>query len=112
MAKGNLFEDTFEQLVELGSSTAKKSVQQVAATFNPLNLAKKLTGEQTSAVEEGRGKTAEVKRGKNHTPVDFEKLKNKYPNIRLGKFKNRWSCQNVNQKTKKDWHSRSVETLG
>ena len=78
MTKGNLFEDTFEQLVELGSSTAKKSVQQIAATFNPLNLAKKLTREQTSEVEQRSKKTAEIRRDKDHTPLDFKKLQAKF----------------------------------
>lgn len=62
MPKGKLFEDTFEQLVELGQSTAKKTVKSVAQTLNPFD------------------KTSEVKKGKNHTPLDFEKLKDKFQN--------------------------------
>ena len=74
MAKGNILSDTFEQLAELGSSTAKKTVKSVAQIVNPFDNAK------TSAVgqEQNTGKTAEVKRGKDHTPLDFDKLKNKF----------------------------------
>lgn len=72
MAKGGILEDSFEQLVELGQSTVKKTVKSVAQIVNPFE------GAKTSAVEERSGKTAEVNRGKNHTPVDFEKLKNKF----------------------------------
>ena len=52
MAKGNLFEDTFEQLVELGQSTTKN-------TNHPKS-------------------PESPKNSKNHTPVDFDKLKNKF----------------------------------
>ena len=77
MAKGNLLEDTFEQLVELGQSTAKKTVKSVAQTLNPFD---KTSGGKTSEVnsEQNQARTSEVKRGNNHTPVDFDKLKNKF----------------------------------
>ena len=70
MAKGKLLEDTFEQLVELGSSTAKKTVKSVAQTLNPFD--------KSSEVGEEKGKSSEIKKDKNHTPVDFEKLKDKF----------------------------------
>jgi len=77
MAKGSILEDTFEQLVELGQSTAKKTVKSVAQTLNPFD---KTSGGKTSEVnsEQNQARTSEVKRGNNHTPVDFEKLKNKF----------------------------------
>ena len=77
MAKGGILEDTFEQLVELGQSTAKKTVKSVAQTLNPFD---KTSGGKTSEVnsEQNQARTLEVKRGNNHTPVDFEKLKNKF----------------------------------
>jgi len=62
MAKGSILGDTFEQLAELGQSTAKKTVKSVAQIVNPFDNAK----------------TSEIKRGKNHTPVNFDKLKNKF----------------------------------
>ncbi len=91
MAKGSLFEDTLEQLAELGSTTAKKSVQQVAATFNPLNLAKKISGEHTSSIEELSRKTAEVKRSKDYTPLDFKKLQENFKDrekIKMDRLRN------------------------
>src|SRR3989338_10304939 len=77
MTKGSLLEDTFEQLVELGQSTAKKTVKSVAQTLNPFD---KTSGGKTSEVnsEQNQARTSEVKRGNNHTPVDFDKLKNKF----------------------------------
>lgn len=72
MSKGNLFEDTFEQLVELGSSTAKKTVKSVAQTLNPFD--------KTSETQNTKHpKSLEsFKNPNNHTPVNFEKLKNKF----------------------------------
>ena len=74
MAKGNILGDAFEQLAELGASTAKKTVKSVAGIVNPFDQAK------TSEVgpEQNTRKTSEVKHGANHTPVDFNKLKNKF----------------------------------
>ncbi len=88
MPKGSILSDSFEQLAELGQSTAKKTVKSVAQIVNPFDNAK------TSAVgqEQKTGKTAEVKRGNNHTPVDFEKLKNKFQDkdkLRAEALKNR-----------------------
>lgn len=80
MPKGKLLEDTLEQLVELGQSTAKKSAQQVAQTINPLNLANKLAGGETSEVksEQNQARTSEVKKAEKHTPLDFNKLQEKF----------------------------------
>jgi hypothetical protein len=62
MTKNTILGDAFEQLAELGVSTAKKTVKSMAQIVNPFDSAK----------------TSEVNRGKNHTPVDFDKLKNKF----------------------------------
>src|SRR3989338_810726 len=70
MLKGKIFEDTFEQLAELGQSTAKKTVKSVAQIIS-------LTTSEVKS-EQNQARTSEVKRGKNHTPLDFEKLKNKF----------------------------------
>jgi len=74
MTKNTILGDAFEQLAELGSSTAKKTVKSVAQIVNPFDQAR------TSEVgpEQNTRKTSEVKRGKNHTPVDFKKLQNKF----------------------------------
>ena len=72
MAKGGILEDTFEQLVELGSSTAKKTVKSVAQTLNPFD--------KTSETQNTKhpGSPESPKNLNNHTPVDFDKLKNKF----------------------------------
>lgn len=76
MAKGKLLEDTFEQLVELGHSTAKKTVKSVAQTLNPLNG---LTGsENNNSQNEVKSQMEKLKNKNNHTPVDFDKLQNKF----------------------------------
>ncbi len=72
MAKGSILEDTFEQLVELGSSTAKKTVKSVAQTLNPFDKISETQNPKQS-------KSPELpKNPNNHTPVNFEKLKNKF----------------------------------
>lgn len=77
MPKGNILRDTFEQLAELGVSSAKKTFKSVAQIVNPFD---KTSGGKTSEVsqEKNTGKTSEVNRGNNHTPVDFDRLKNKF----------------------------------
>jgi len=81
MAKGSILSNTFEQLVELGSSTAKKSTQQVVQTLNPIKLAQTAFGQESSNESNKSNKPnsfESLKKGKNHTPVDFDKLKNKF----------------------------------
>lgn len=78
MVKGKLLEDTFEQLVELGQSTVKKSVKSVVQTINPLSVLDKQSEVRISQDKEQNGKTMEVKKGNNYTPLDFEKLQNKF----------------------------------
>jgi len=77
MAKGNILSDSFEQLAELGQSTAKKTVKSVAQTLNPFD--KTAVGKGPGSEEFGR-KTSEIKNKKDHTPLDFNKLKNKFQN--------------------------------
>ena len=66
MAKGNILSDTFEQLAELGASTAKQTVKSVAQIVNPFSK------------NESKPHSPEVNRGKDHTPLDFKKLQNKF----------------------------------
>jgi hypothetical protein len=78
MAKARILEDTFEQLVELGQSTAKKSAQQVTQTFNPLKLAESTLGQENSQ-NSLNSSTEKLKNKKdNHTPLDFDKLQKKF----------------------------------
>lgn len=75
MAKGNLLQDTFEQLAELGQSTAKKTVKSVAQTLNPLATPEKSSGDsQRAAMEKLNNKKD------NHTPLDFKRLQDQYKN--------------------------------
>lgn len=76
--KGGFWEDTFEQLAELGQSTAKKSAQAVASTFSPLKIAEKIINPDANSSSEA-SQTKETKdKNPKHTPLDFEKLKQKY----------------------------------
>ena len=88
MIKSQL-EDTFERLAEQGATQSKKAVktavQQIKQTFSPTKMWEQLLGVnsdngRTSEVGEERsdGKTSEVKRNSNHTPLNFEKLGKKY----------------------------------
>ena len=74
MAKGKLLEDTFEQLAELGQSTAKKTVKSMAQILNPFDK----TASSEVNNEQNKARTAEVKRGKDHTPLDFKKLQERF----------------------------------
>lgn len=73
----NFAQDVFEQLAELGQSTAKQSVKAVTQSFNPLSpvLEKGKSSEQT-----GLEKQLESlkKQQKGHTPLDFNKLNDSY----------------------------------
>lgn len=88
MAKGSFISDTFEQLAELGSSTAQKTTQSVKQIISPTKMLHSLIGnnqDRTSEVKGGSttggGGTSEVKLdGNKHTPLDFNKLGQKYEN--------------------------------
>lgn len=91
MKKGGFWDDTFEKALEAGQSMAKSGGKQLKQTFSPANMIKNaLNVEGTAdlpadlsagalAKAEGRG-TAEVKGGKQSTPIDFAKLQEKYQN--------------------------------
>ena len=66
MTKGGILEDTFEQLVELGQSTAKKTVKSMAQIVNPFS--------PNESYQSNKSNSPEVKPGANHTPLDFKKL--------------------------------------
>lgn len=77
MSKGKLLEDTFEQLIELGKSTAKKTVKQIGQTLNPLSPL--MSPDNNSETKQSSLKNESTK-GKNSTPLDFEKLNEKFKN--------------------------------
>jgi hypothetical protein len=68
MAKGTILGDTFEKLAELGASTAQKTVKSVSQIMNPFSN------------ESYKTNSPEIDGKKNHTPVDFRSLENKYKN--------------------------------
>ncbi|MFH0979548.1 MAG: hypothetical protein V1803_01220 [Candidatus Roizmanbacteria bacterium] len=78
MTKPKLLEDTFEQLVELGQSTAKKTVKSVTQTLNPFSPPSVIPSEAERSEAESRNLKTESIKGKNHTPLDFERLKQKF----------------------------------
>ena len=88
-----ILEDSFEKLVEQSRTQAKKTaktaVDQIKQTFSPSKMWEQIlgvspstseSGNVTSEVEEERsdGKTSEVKKTGNHTPLNLEKLGKKY----------------------------------
>ena len=88
MIKGAL-EDSFEKLVEQGTTQTKKAVKsavkQVVQTASPTKMWEQILGldsgsGKTSEVEEERsdGKTSEVKKIGDHTPLNLEKLGKSY----------------------------------
>lgn len=77
MPKGKLLEDTFEQLVELGHSTAKKTVKSVAQTLNPLSGSS--NAEKNTSANSLKEQAEKLKNKKDsHTPLDFDKLQKKF----------------------------------
>lgn len=80
-------EDSFERLVEEGTTAVKKTVKnsakQVASTFSPTKMWEQLLGagsapSNLSDSKENNSKSSEANRGKNHTPLDLDKLNKKY----------------------------------
>lgn len=77
MTKGKLLDDTFEQLTELGKSTAKQTVKSVAQIFNPLSFFEKKSDDNSQPLPE-QLKNQEQSKRKNHTPLNFERLNEKF----------------------------------
>lgn len=79
MVKGKFWDDTFEQIVELGGSTAKASAKAVTSTFNPVKIVESAAGLHAKAGTEGKKDKKEGEGGKkNNTPLDFDGLQKKY----------------------------------
>jgi len=78
MAKGQFWNDTFEQVLELGQSTAKASVKAVVNTVNPVKILESAVGLK-SGDDAGMEKIkSEMQKKKNSTPLDFDNLQTKY----------------------------------
>jgi hypothetical protein len=69
-----------EQLLELGKSTAKATVKGIAQSFNPLQplFEKKDASNPLDGKNAGMEKIMKEKEKNSHTPLDFNKLENKY----------------------------------
>ena len=74
--KAGFWQDTFEQLVKLGASTAKKTTQSVTQTFSPLKIVEKIVNTDSSQSNQPQEKQPLTK--DNHTLLNFEKLQKKY----------------------------------
>ncbi|MCL4374956.1 hypothetical protein M1523_03800 [Patescibacteria group bacterium] len=82
MPKGSFWSDTFEQLAELGKTTVKQSTQAVKQTFNPVKILEKAVKPANNqsgdkGVEKPEGGN---KQNQRHTPLDLEKLQQRYQN--------------------------------
>ena len=75
MPKGNFFNDTFEKVAELGGSTVKQTTNVVKQVVNPQKALEQVTG-ITDRSEEDVKREAEKKKAS--TPLDLEKLDQKY----------------------------------
>ena len=78
MAKGNILSDSFEQLVELGQSTAKQGAKQIGQTFSPLKILETINP-QSSKSPQSPQKEKDVKKD-GVTPLNFDKLQKNYQN--------------------------------
>ena len=69
--------DTFEQLTDTTSSTAKKATSAVSQTFNPLDsINNEEQMQEQAAIEKAKEKMEKKK--ENHTPIDLKDFEGKY----------------------------------
>ncbi len=77
MAQSSILQDSFEKVAELGGSTAKKAGKSVAQIVNPFKIAEKIVSGRP--IQENPDLQQELKNKKDkHTPLDFQKLQEKY----------------------------------
>lgn len=76
--KPGFWEDTFEKLAELGTTTVKKTGQAVKQTVSPTKMIEKVLDTEPDRGMEQLEKSQAKK--KTHTPLDFEKLQKQYKN--------------------------------
>ena len=72
--KNNITGKITEELLELGKSVAQNTATQMAKTFNPFTLAEQII----SPPSKDNLEKQDVKKGKNFTPLDTKKLRQKY----------------------------------
>lgn len=78
-----ILEDTFEKLVEHGQKAGKTAVQSVKPLVSASNFWSQMLGVDSSRSNESNlsnksNITSEVNKGKNHTPLNFDKLGKSY----------------------------------
>lgn len=79
MAKPGFWEDTFEKIAELGTSTVKATAKQAIQTVSPTKLIEKALGNSTNPADQSVEKIEKANgQNKNNTPLDFAKLQNRY----------------------------------
>lgn len=79
MPKGSFLSDTFEQLAELGVSTAKQSGKAVQQTLSPTKLLEHAMGKDSTASDKGIEKLEKGQSQKQKsTPLNFNKLQQNY----------------------------------
>jgi hypothetical protein len=86
MVKLGLFRDTANELMELEKNTAKQAGNQVKQTFNPLKMINEVlnTGSGANQSSQQDKSIQQLEKGQsqqqNNTPLDFNKLDEKYKN--------------------------------
>lgn len=82
MAVKKIIQNVFEQVVDTGRDMAKSSAKQVKETFSPWDMIRNsFTEEKASPDQNTQSKSKEVLgKGKNNTPLDFDKLQSQYAN--------------------------------
>lgn len=73
--KTGIVADSFEQLEEFGRDTARQTVKSLKDTFNPINIIKESFFQPPQSPQSLESSLSSKQK---HTPLDFEKLKNKY----------------------------------
>jgi len=79
MAKktGSVWDNTIEQLEQLGKSTVKQTVSSLKQTFSPTSLIEHVTGQSAEQHHNGQ-KMEQQRKDKNSTPLDLLKLEDNY----------------------------------
>lgn len=82
MAVKKIIQNVFEQVVDSGKDMAKSSAKQIKETFNPWDIIRNSFTETKSTPDQSVKSQAKetLGKGKNSTPLDFDKLQKQYAN--------------------------------
>jgi len=109
MPKGNILTDSFEQLAELGQTTAKQGAKQITQTFSPLKILESVNPQSSQSPQFPQKEKDAKKDGT--TPLDFSKLQNSYQNqekVKMESLRNRL-FQMVKREDEKSLERKKVE---